>query len=92
MMTAAAMLLTRDGQRPVRMALAAVSLALQGVVALLLLAATLEWLPTGWPDGIGVYMLVVGATMLMLVALAHQSLRFYRKLTEPVAPATLRET
>jgi multicomponent K+:H+ antiporter subunit A len=41
---------------------------------------------------IGVYMLVVGATMLMLVALAHQSLRFYRKLTEPVAPATLRET
>jgi multicomponent K+:H+ antiporter subunit A len=41
---------------------------------------------------IGVYMLVVGATMLMLVTLAHQSLRSYRKLTEPVAPATLRET
>lgn len=28
---------------------------------------------------IGVYMLVVGATVLMLVALAHQSLRLYRK-------------
>ncbi|NYT61837.1 monovalent cation/H+ antiporter subunit A [Alcaligenaceae bacterium] len=28
---------------------------------------------------IGVYMLVIGATVLMLVALAHQSLRFYRK-------------
>lgn len=29
---------------------------------------------------IGVYMLVVGSTVLMLVAIAHQSLRFYRKL------------
>lgn len=29
---------------------------------------------------IGVYMLVIGSTVLMLVALAHQSLRFYRKL------------
>lgn len=28
---------------------------------------------------IGVYALVVGATTFMLVALAHQSLRFYRK-------------
>ena len=33
---------------------------------------------------IGVYMLVIGATVLMLVALAHQSLRLYRK---PVAGA-----
>ncbi|MGB3290897.1 MAG: monovalent cation/H+ antiporter subunit A [Burkholderiaceae bacterium] len=34
---------------------------------------------------IGVYMLVVGATVLMLVALAHQSLRLYRKpATVPV--------
>jgi len=32
---------------------------------------------------IGVYTLVVGATVLMLIALAHQSLRLYRK---PVAP------
>ncbi len=32
---------------------------------------------------LGVYMLVVGATILFLVALAHQSLRFHRKLTEP---------
>ncbi len=29
---------------------------------------------------IGVFMLVIGSTILMLVALAHQSLRFYRKL------------
>jgi multicomponent K+:H+ antiporter subunit A len=28
---------------------------------------------------IGVYMLVIGATVLILVALAHQSLRLYRK-------------
>ncbi|TAN29923.1 MAG: monovalent cation/H+ antiporter subunit D [Castellaniella sp.] len=57
MMAAAAMLLTRDVQRPIRVWLAAISFALQGAVALLLLAATLEWLPTGWPDGIGVYLL-----------------------------------
>ncbi|GAA0220385.1 monovalent cation/H+ antiporter subunit A [Castellaniella daejeonensis] len=31
---------------------------------------------------LGVYMLVVGATVLMIIALAHQSLRFYRKLAE----------
>ncbi|MBP6018255.1 MAG: monovalent cation/H+ antiporter subunit A [Burkholderiaceae bacterium] len=39
---------------------------------------------------LGVYMLVVGATVLMLVALAHQSLRFYRKpvplLATPTTP------
>ena len=29
---------------------------------------------------IGVFMLVIGSTILILVALAHQSLRFYRKL------------
>lgn len=32
---------------------------------------------------LGVYMLVVGATILMLIALAHQSLRFHRNITEP---------
>jgi multicomponent K+:H+ antiporter subunit A len=37
---------------------------------------------------IGVYMLVIGATVLMLVALAHQSLRLYRKPAATVAPAT----
>jgi multicomponent K+:H+ antiporter subunit A len=43
---------------------------------------------TLWFD-IGVYMLVVGATVLMLVALAHQSLRSYRR---PAAstPASVR--
>ena len=34
---------------------------------------------------LGVYMLVVGATLLMLVALAHQSLRSPRAGTAPVA-------
>ncbi|MGE4591587.1 MnhB domain-containing protein, partial [Alcaligenes sp.] len=29
---------------------------------------------------IGVFMLVIGSTILILIALAHQSLRFYRKL------------
>jgi multicomponent K+:H+ antiporter subunit A len=41
---------------------------------------------TLWFD-IGVYMLVVGATVLMLVALAHQSLRSYRR-PSGTAPAT----
>jgi multicomponent K+:H+ antiporter subunit A len=36
---------------------------------------------------IGVYMLVVGATVLILVALAHQSLRLYRKPAAIVTPA-----
>jgi multicomponent K+:H+ antiporter subunit A len=35
---------------------------------------------------LGVYMLVVGATLLMLVALAHQSLRGPRKAVVPAAP------
>ncbi|MFA5665197.1 monovalent cation/H+ antiporter subunit A [Castellaniella sp.] len=34
---------------------------------------------------LGVYMLVVGATVLMIIALAHQSLRFYRQLAETEA-------
>jgi multicomponent K+:H+ antiporter subunit A len=41
---------------------------------------------TLWFD-IGVYLLVVGATVLMLVALAHQSLRSYRR-PAAVAPVT----
>ncbi|WP_043681684.1 monovalent cation/H+ antiporter subunit A [Castellaniella defragrans] len=40
---------------------------------------------------LGVYMLVVGATVLMIIALAHQSLRFYRKLAE-AADAALKES
>ncbi|MER1966411.1 monovalent cation/H+ antiporter subunit A [Castellaniella sp. GW247-6E4] len=36
---------------------------------------------------LGVYMLVVGATVLIIIALAHQSLRFYRKLL-PEPPLT----
>jgi len=34
---------------------------------------------------LGVYMLVIGATVLMLMALGHQSLRFRRKTTDPAA-------
>ncbi|NLG76645.1 MAG: monovalent cation/H+ antiporter subunit A [Xanthomonadaceae bacterium] len=45
------------------------------------LIGTVHLSTTLWFD-IGVYMLVVGATVLMLVALAHQSLRSYRR---PVA-------
>jgi multicomponent K+:H+ antiporter subunit A len=40
---------------------------------------------------LGVYMLVVGATVLMLVALAHQSLRSPRKRVEPIIPAAEEE-
>jgi multicomponent K+:H+ antiporter subunit A len=35
---------------------------------------------------LGVYMLVVGATLLMLVALAHQSLRSPRRTVTPAMP------
>lgn len=35
---------------------------------------------------IGVYMLVIGSTILMLIALAHQSLRFYRKIPAASTP------
>ncbi len=42
------------------------------------LIGTVHLFSTLWFD-IGVYMLVVGATVLMLVALAHQSLRSYRR-------------
>jgi multicomponent K+:H+ antiporter subunit A len=34
---------------------------------------------------IGVYVLVVGATVLMLIALAHQSLRSPRRIAVPAA-------
>jgi multicomponent K+:H+ antiporter subunit A len=48
---------------------------------------------TLWFD-IGVYMLVVGATVLMLVALAHQSLRSYRRpvVTQPESGLRVEET
>lgn len=40
---------------------------------------------------LGVYMLVVGATILIIIALAHQSLRFYRKLAESNVATQLEE-
>lgn len=36
---------------------------------------------------LGVYMLVIGATVLMLIAIAHQSLRSHRKLAAEIAEA-----
>jgi len=44
------------------------------------------YLSTALLFDIGVYMLVVGATMLILIALAHQSLRFHRKATAAIQP------
>lgn len=38
---------------------------------------------------IGVYMLVIGSTVLILVALAHQTLRLHRKPSAATAPAAL---
>jgi multicomponent K+:H+ antiporter subunit A len=38
---------------------------------------------------VGVYLLVVGATVLMLVALAHQSLRSPRRAAAPLPAATV---
>jgi multicomponent K+:H+ antiporter subunit A len=35
---------------------------------------------------LGVYMLVVGAVMLILISLAHQSLRSYRRETSVAGP------
>jgi multicomponent K+:H+ antiporter subunit A len=35
---------------------------------------------------LGVYLLVIGATVLMLIALAHQSMRSPRKLLAPLEP------
>ena len=37
---------------------------------------------------LGVYLLVIGATVLMLIAIAHQSLRSHRKLAAEAAEAT----
>lgn len=45
---------------------------------------------TLWFD-VGVYMLVVGATVLMLVALAHQSLRSYRRPVATSSPSVRAE-
>ncbi|MFA7436951.1 monovalent cation/H+ antiporter subunit D [Castellaniella sp.] len=57
LLTAALMLLTRDNQRPVRVALGAVSLGLQVLVALALVRATQGIGRPAWPDGVGVYLL-----------------------------------
>ena len=58
LLAAGLMLLTRDTQRPLRLALMAVSLALQAAAALTLLTATTQAANiAGWHDGIGLYQL-----------------------------------
>ena len=74
----AAMLLIPESRRH-RAVLAIIAVLVQLLSAVALLYLTTDAVPDIWSKGIGVYMLVVGATVLMLVALAHQSLRSYRR-------------
>lgn len=57
LMAGALMLLTRDGQRPLRLGLGAASLALQIGAALMLIRATQGIGGSLWPEDIGVYRL-----------------------------------
>jgi multicomponent K+:H+ antiporter subunit D len=57
LMAGALMLLTSDSQRRLRVTLSAIALLAQAWVALALLQATQQIGPTGWPDGVGVYLL-----------------------------------
>jgi len=57
LLAGALMLLTRDGQRPLRVGLGAVSLTLQIAAALMLIRATQGIGGSLWPDDIGVYRL-----------------------------------
>ncbi len=57
LLAAALMLLTRDNQRRLRVALGAVALGLMALTALMLVRATQGIGAPHWPDGIGVYLL-----------------------------------
>ncbi len=57
LLAAALMLLTRDNQRRLRVALGAVALGLMALAALMLVRATQGIGAPHWPDGIGVYLL-----------------------------------
>ncbi|MER1966409.1 monovalent cation/H+ antiporter subunit D [Castellaniella sp. GW247-6E4] len=56
LLAAALMLLVRDNQRGVRLAISASALVLQAIVAVQLLAATGNTTQGPWPDGVGVYL------------------------------------
>jgi multicomponent K+:H+ antiporter subunit D len=53
----AAMLLLRDSQRRARLALAAISIVTQMIVAVVLLRMADGAIPSDWPGGVGVYLL-----------------------------------
>ncbi|MFC4299251.1 monovalent cation/H+ antiporter subunit D [Castellaniella hirudinis] len=57
LLAAALMLLTRDNQRQLRVALGAVALGLMALTALMLVRATQGIGAPHWPDGVGVYLL-----------------------------------
>lgn len=57
LMMGAFMLMLRDSQRKLRLALSFVSLAAQIYVAFTLLYMTAGYLPNDWPEGVGVYLL-----------------------------------
>jgi multicomponent K+:H+ antiporter subunit D len=57
LLAAALMLLTRDNQRRLRVALGAVALGLMALTALMLVRATQGIGAPHWPDGVGVYLL-----------------------------------
>lgn len=53
----ALILVTRDGNRRGRVTIAFLSIVAQLAVAITLLCMTAGYLPSGWPDGVGVYLL-----------------------------------
>lgn len=57
LISGALMLIVRDGNRHGRLALGFLSIAGQLAVATTLLCMTTGYLPTNWPDGVGVYLL-----------------------------------
>src|SRR5690606_9065779 len=57
LMCGALMLVIRDGNRRGRLAIGFLSIAGQLATAIALLCMTAGYLPTNWPDGVGVYLL-----------------------------------
>ncbi|MEB2399309.1 MAG: monovalent cation/H+ antiporter subunit D [Alcaligenaceae bacterium] len=57
LLAGAAMLLLNDSHRRARLALSSLSILAQIVLAVTLLRMTAGYIPTDWPDGVGVYLL-----------------------------------
>nr|WP_218953373.1 monovalent cation/H+ antiporter subunit D [Parapusillimonas granuli] len=57
LLAGAAMLLLNDSHRRARLALSSLSILAQIVLAITLLRMTAGYIPTDWPDGVGVYLL-----------------------------------